>query len=321
MSRIFSRVAVAVVVSVMVCSTAVAGNYSGKKILYVDSYSEEFDWSVGITRGIVNTLKDTGVELKIFRMDTKMHNEEEFKKEAALKAKALIEEFKPDVVIASDDNASKYLIVPYYKDAELPFVFCGINYDASIYGFPCKNVTGMLEVSGAAQFSKYMRQLTKGDRCGFISADLLSDHKEFDNDKQMLGNTIGVFAKDFESWKAEFKELQGKVDFILFYTYVGIQGWNNEEAEKFVQENTRIPTGTFLEGTMPYSIVGYVKVPEEQGEWAAKTALKILDGAAPGDIPIAQNERGTVIVNTKLLEKTGISFPFDLIESADHVIK
>jgi ABC-type uncharacterized transport system substrate-binding protein len=320
MSRVFSMIAV-VVVSMLVCSSSFAGDYKGKKILYVDSYSEAFDWSVGITRGITNILKDTGVELKIFRMDTKTNDGEEFKKEAALKAKALIEEFKPDVVIASDDNASKYLIVPYYKDAALPFVFCGINYDASPYGFPCKNVTGMLEVSGAEQLAKYMKQLVKGSRCGFMSADLLSDHKEFDNDKTMLGDTIGVFAKDFESWKAGFEDLQGKVDFILFYNYVGIKDWNDEEARKFVQEHTRIPTGTFLEGTMPYSMVGYVKVPDEQGEWAAKTALKIMDGVSPADIPVAQNERGTIIINTKILETSGINFPFELVEAADRVIK
>ena len=47
------------------------------------------------------------------------------------KAKAEIDAFKPDVVIAADDNASKYLIEPYFKDAALPFVFCGVNWDAS----------------------------------------------------------------------------------------------------------------------------------------------------------------------------------------------
>ena len=65
----------------------------------------------------------------IFRMDTKRNTDEEFKKTAALKAKAEIEASKPDVVIAADDNASKYLIQPYFKDASLPFVFCGVNWD------------------------------------------------------------------------------------------------------------------------------------------------------------------------------------------------
>ncbi|MDY6951560.1 MAG: hypothetical protein SWE60_08615, partial [Thermodesulfobacteriota bacterium] len=107
-----------------VCGPAMAKN----KILYVDSYHQGYPWSDGITEGIQEVLQGKDVELKIIRMDTKRHTSEGFKREAASKAKALIEDFKPDVVIASDDNASKYLIMPYYRDASLPFVFCGVNW-------------------------------------------------------------------------------------------------------------------------------------------------------------------------------------------------
>ena len=122
-----------------------AGDFDGKKVLYIDSYHQGYAWSDGITKGIEEALKDSGAELKVHRMDTKKKPSEEFKKEAAEKAKALIEEYKPDVVIASDDNAAKYLIAPYYKDSEQPFVFCGVNWDAGVYGFPTANITGMVD--------------------------------------------------------------------------------------------------------------------------------------------------------------------------------
>jgi hypothetical protein len=32
--------------------------------------------------------------------------------------------------------------VPFFKNASLPFVFCGINWDSTEYGLPCENVTG-----------------------------------------------------------------------------------------------------------------------------------------------------------------------------------
>ncbi|MCX9009588.1 MAG: hypothetical protein OIN66_00560, partial [Candidatus Methanoperedens sp.] len=105
--------------------------YEGKKILYIDSYHAGYEWSDGETRGIEKILNDTGVELKILRMDTKRNDSDAFGKQAGLKAKSVIEEFKPDVVIASDDPAFKYVIMPYYRDATLPFVFCGINWDVS----------------------------------------------------------------------------------------------------------------------------------------------------------------------------------------------
>ena len=64
------------------------------------------------------------------------HKTEALIKSAATKAKAVIDELKPDIVIASEDNASKYLIMPLYKNSSIPFVFCGVNFSADAYGFP-----------------------------------------------------------------------------------------------------------------------------------------------------------------------------------------
>jgi hypothetical protein len=52
----------------------------------------------------------------------------------------------PAVVIASDDDASEYRSVFHFKNADLPLVFCGVYSDASEYGYPCANVTGMVAV-------------------------------------------------------------------------------------------------------------------------------------------------------------------------------
>ena len=95
-------------------TSAFAADYTGKKILYIDSYHEGYVWSDGITQGIQQEFQGTGVELKIHRMDTKRNAEEASKKQAAQEAKAVIESFQPDVVIASGDNVSKCLIMPYY---------------------------------------------------------------------------------------------------------------------------------------------------------------------------------------------------------------
>ena len=86
-------------------------SYEGKKILYINSYHIGYEGSDPITESIQGVLKNYPIELKIVYMDTKRNSSEEFSKAAALKARAVIEEFRPDVVIASDDNASKYLIM------------------------------------------------------------------------------------------------------------------------------------------------------------------------------------------------------------------
>ena len=110
--------------------------------MFVGSYHQGYEWSDGIADGIKMVTHETNAELQIFHMDTKRNNDETYIKQAALLAKSTIERLKPDVVIASDDNASKYLIMPYYKNADIPFVFCGINWDEKSYGYPYKKATG-----------------------------------------------------------------------------------------------------------------------------------------------------------------------------------
>jgi ABC-type uncharacterized transport system substrate-binding protein len=308
----------------LICSSSLAlsKSYHGKKVLYVDSYHQGYAWSDGITRGVKSTLEGTGVQLKIIRMDTKRNKDDGFKKQAALQAKAVIEEFRPDVVIASDDNASKFLIMPYFKDAKLPFVFCGVNWDAAVYGFPYKNVTGMVEVNDVVGLIKQLKQFARGDRVGFIAGDTLTNRKEVEYYKKIFNlDVTPYYANGFDDWKKGFTDIQNKVDVLIVYNYVAIIGWDRAEAEKFVLENTKIPTGTMQEGPMPYALIGFLKVAEEQGSWSAKTALKILDGAAPSSISITRNEQGELVLNIKLAKKMGIEVPYEMIESAASLIE
>ena len=149
-----------------------------KKVMYIDSYHEGYAWSDGITNGVRTVLEGKNIELRIVRMDTKRNTGKNFIRQAAMTAKNAIGEFQPDVVIASDDNASKYLIKPFYKDASLPFVFCGINWDASMYGYPYKNVTGMIEVAPVPELLKYLKPYAKGNRIAYIAADVSTARKE-----------------------------------------------------------------------------------------------------------------------------------------------
>lgn len=292
-------------------------DYAGKKILYIDSYHEGYEWSDGITNGITGVLKETKVELKIFRMDTKRNGSEEFKKEAGLKAKKIIEEFKPNVVICSDDNAAKYVIVQYYYNSNIPFVFCGLNFDASIYGFPTKNVTGMVEMELMPPIIENLKDFAKGKRIGLLSSDNETARKVgFYTKKLYVPDLVEYYAKSFSEWKKYFIELQSKVDILILDNNAGIGDWNNEEAEKFVINNTKIPTGANNTWMTPYTVLGYTKVAEEFGEYSAKTALEILNGKKIEDIPIVTNKKGQLFINMKLANKLGYTFKPSLLKMA-----
>lgn len=297
---------------------AATPKYTGKKIVYVDSYHAGYEWSDGITAGIEKVLEGSGAELRIIRMDTKNNTSEDFKKAAAVKARDEINTFAPDVLIASDDNAFKYLVQEYYKDAALPVVFSGLNWDASVYGAPYTNTTGMVEVSLTTQIIDHLKPFAKGSRLGYLSADTETERKNLTYYEKLFGLkfTKAYFVKDMAAWKKAFLALQTETDLVIFENNAGITDWNDKEAEDFAKSTIRVPVGTTNPWTMKESVFGITKIPNEQGEWSADAALLILDGTPPRDIPIVKNEKGTLIINLGLAEKLNIIFPPNILKNA-----
>ncbi len=291
-----------------------AKKYNGKKILFINSYHKGYPWSDGIYHAIGNTLRGTGIQLVQFEMDTKRHPSEQSKKEAAEKARSEISTFKPDLVIASDDNASKYLIVPFYKHTKLPFVFCGVNWDASDYGFPTENITGMIEVQLIDQILAALKKYAKGDRIGFIKGDDLSARKEAVFYEKRFNIKIDKrFVKNYSEWEQAYLKLQKQADMVLVGNAESIPDWNPVAAKQFVEANTLVPTGNWDKWMKDYALVTYATVPAEQGQWAAKTALKILDGTTPGSIKVVTNKKAEIYRNMRIAKKLNIVFPIEFI--------
>ena len=318
---------VAVVLSILflmlgLAGTGAAKNFAGKKVLFIDSYHEGYGWSDGITEGVEKGLEGSGVNLKVIRMDTKRNKDDAFKKAAAEKAKAEIDAFGPDVVIASDDNASKYLIEPYFKGRELPFVFCGVNWDASGYGFPAGNVTGMVEVTPVPQLVEQLKAYANGDRIGFIGPDILTARKEAENYKKFFGMELTeYYAQDYEDWKKGFVEIQKKVDLLIVDSDGGLYKEHEADMKRFVEANTKVPTGAAYDFMAPYALIDFAKVAQEQGDWSARAALQILEGKSPASIPVAKNSQGKLIVNTRIAKALGVDVPYEVLESAAQIIE
>jgi len=121
----------------------------------------------------------------------------------------------------------------------------------------------------------------------------------------------------FEQWKAAYVNLQEKVDMLILLPPSFIETPAQEaEARRFVLENTRIPSGSVEQWIAPYSLICQAKLGNEQGEWAAHAALRILAGTPPEDVPVASNYRTQVILNMPLAKKLGVKFPISRIEQA-----
>ncbi len=288
-----------------------------KKILFVDSYHEGYAWSDGIVKGVKRIVRNK-YDLKIIRMDTKRNTDEEFKVAAAQKAKKVIDDWKPDVVIVADDNASKYLIEPNYKDKELPIVFCGLNWDEKVYGFPCRNITGMVEVSLFVPLLKELQKHAGGKRIGHLGPDITTARKEAENIKKAFKvEMTEYYAKDYDDWKKGFLELQGECDMIIIASDGGLYDDHKAESIKFFAAKTKVPTGSFYDFTAPYALVSYAKLAGEQGEWAAGAAVKILEGTSPKDIPVVRNKRGKLYVNLPIAKTLGVRFKLKTLKMAE----
>jgi ABC-type uncharacterized transport system substrate-binding protein len=288
-------------------------------ILFVDSYHEGYEWSDGILRGIRAVLEGKDVRLEVFRMDTKRNSSEEHARSAANTAYSMIKELKPDVVIAADDNASKFLVMPYLKDTSVPVVFCGINWDASIYGYPYPNVTGMLEVDLVPQTNALLRRYAAGDRVGYLTVDSFSEQKitKYYNSMFMNNQMKLYLVKTFEAFKTAFIKAQTEVDMLYVSNYAGIDRWDSAEAEIFVASHTTIPTAARLPWMARFALLTLAKSPQEQGVWSAKTALKIINGTPPSRIPITKNRQADLIINLTIADKLGIVVDPDLLEAAE----
>jgi ABC-type uncharacterized transport system substrate-binding protein len=300
-----------------------------QKVLLVNSYHRDYDWTDGIVQAVLNNFEieysDAGeiddsrsaLALRILYMDTKRKQDPAQIDAAAKKVKAVIDAWHPDVVITSDDNAAKYVIVPYFMNGAIPFVFCGVNWDASVYGFPCRNVTGMVEVQLVDQIVAALRPHAAGDRIALLKGDDLSARREATSFEHQLKRKLDKrFVSNFAAWEQQYKALQQEADLILLGNAASIADWDAERAAQIVRTFTRVPTGNWDRWMAPYSLLTLATVPEEQGTWAALTARRILAGTPPDDIALATNHKASIYLNMALAKAQGIVFPMDLVEQA-----
>ena len=299
-----------------------ANDAQAARCLFVSSYHQGYAWSDGVERGLRSVLQGK-CEIKQFDMDTKRRKSEDEKQKMALEAKALIESWQPDVVITADDNAAKYLIKPYFRDHEVPFVFCGVNWTVKEYEFPYTNVTGMIEVAPIRPMLQRAAEIVPGARRAFyIGAHTLTEEKNvkrFQEATESLGMEMEHALVDTtEQWLAAYRRAQDH-DFVIVGSKAGINDWDSARIQQGVLATVRRLSVTNHGWMMPYTIFGVTKVPEEHGEWAAKSALEILDGTSPQDIRIVANRKRDFWINESILRAAELTLSPRLMRKAKKV--
>jgi ABC-type uncharacterized transport system substrate-binding protein len=316
--RIFSYSLIALALSLIVNSAA-----AEPLCLYVSSYHKGYQWNDGIESGLETGLNGA-CQLQRFYMDTKRNKGKAFATLKATEAKQLIDQIQPDVVIACDDNASEYLVVPHLINTKVPVIFCGVNWSVDTYGYPYANVTGMIEVAPIQSLVKQASSLVDKPRTlGFISADVPTQHKEKQR-LQTIAADEGLAFKywlvdSYENWKKTFIEAQNSSDILLLGNPAGINDWDTQDSKNFIPQNTRKLTASFGNAMSRHAVFAMVNTPVEQGEWSAELAKLILAGESPANLPITSNRRWQTIANPSLAKKIGIKLAERILQNAEIV--
>jgi len=255
-------------------------------------------------------------------MDTKRRKTLEYKLRISAQARALVESWKPDVVIIADDNAAKYVIAPFFKDHAIPLVFSGVNWTAREYGFPYANVTGMVEIAPIQPVLSRVAELVGSDKGAFyLGADTLTERKNikrFVTGAKELGIKLdhGLVAT-LADWKQALLKAQN-YSFVIMASNSGINDWDHDVAMRITSEYSKQLSTTNHGWMMPYTMFGMTKIPEEQGEWSAQAALAIISGTSPAESLIMANRKWDLWINQGLLRTVGMRLPGKLRAKAKH---
>ena len=319
---------------VVVCILAgLATQARGARLLVVDSYHRGYPWSDGIREGLREALglhlvaEDSlatasgDLTARVIFLDTKRNPDPEWSRARAVQALMALEAWRPDVVLACDDNAVRDLVVPHLLGRSLPVVYCGVNWDAGVYGLPAANVIGMIEVEQVQDLVSILRPHAAGDRIGLLLLDTTSGRRDLAAyDDHLDLKPLVRLVPDYAAWRREFVAMQDRVDMLLIKQNItGDVDFDLAGAVAFTAEHTRIPTGTTAEAVMQCALVSLIKNPREQGRWAAGAIEQVLAGTPPAALPAAVYRESRLLLTLDLARRLGVVFPMSLIERATFV--
>ncbi|MCP4348226.1 MAG: ABC transporter substrate-binding protein [Desulfobacterales bacterium] len=304
-------VIIAVLMSCFIFSaSAQAGKY---KVLVVMSYGSQWDWVKEISEGIESVIADKA-EIKYVYLDTKKNIKGG--PEKAKQAYAVYQEFNPDGVITADDNAQSMFVVKYLKDkVKTPVMFCGVNAEPDKYGFPSKNVSGILERIHVRESIAFAQQIIPSVKSfAYImkespSAKAILQQVEKEKETYSAKFVGAKFPKSFKEAVENVKGFKDQADLLFIETMQGTKGDDGTAMDskdiipKLVKTFGKPTIGASLPQIKLGALCAVIKTGQEQGSTAAKMLLKAMEGTPVSEIPITQNQHGQRILNVTTLMK------------------
>jgi len=292
--------------------------------MIIHSYATDFPWVRDINIGIERILKGKPYLIRYYYLDTKRNPGEEYKARASLAGIREIQKWKPHIIITVDDNAQSMIAQHFINDPSIKVIYTGVNATAEKYGFDkADNTTGVLEripfkaVHEAFMLvnptGKFVHICDSSETSRYIQKEL----EEFQWKPLSLIET--KLCPTFEDWKKGTETANEKADFLLITHYHTIKDETGRvmrptEVLEWTKKNAKVPLvgcwDFFVEdgGMLSISVSPY-----EQGEEAAKMAVKIIEyGTNPKEIPPYRNVFFTISMRGEDLKNKKITIPLIL---------
>lgn len=318
----------------------IGANLAKPRVLILHSYDLDYIWVRDINVGLNRVLRGKPYNMRWHYMDTKRNPSNEFRERAGLLARRIIGDWKPDLIIAVDDDAQKYAAMHYALDANeaktakkvIQIVFVGLNGEAHPYGYDkAVNATGILERKQWSALKNLIEQSIKprvppgrevriayvGDTSGSVREDTKFldsfDWAPFKLHRSKLVST-------YDEWKSEVLRANQEADVLITTNYRRIQETAGDtkrmvdpgELVKWTEDNTpKIPTigtnGFYVEDG---GMLALATSPFEQGDVGARMAVDILDKKkSPKSIPVQSTQEFIVYLRADRVRENNFHAP------------
>lgn len=320
--------------SLLLATTRATGQWNAPRdgppirILHAMSYHTPWRWTEGQLEGFKAGLGDVKAEYKVIELDTKRHSDARYMAERGRAARALVEEWKPQVIYTTDDDAQE-LVTRHYLDTPILQIFSGVNKAPAQYGFDkARNVTGVLEQEHFAESVRLLKRMVPSvQRLVVVLDDAAMWAPVVQRMKSVvLPPDVRIVAwetiRTFDEYKqriAAYPAMADAIALIGIFNFKDAAGKNvpYQDVLRWTVENSSLPDLGFWVDRVHHGTLAAITVSEyEQGLAAGRLARKVLvEGKPPHELPMLPTTKGLPVISLARAKKLGIKVHSDLLLS------
>lgn len=308
----------------------IEANTHRPRLLILHSHGSETAQALTINRGLRDELRNkTHFSVRWYYTGLNALPSRPLAEAQALRARKLVDTWKPDVILAIGDEVQEYVTRHYADDPRIKIVFCAVHEDVEPYGLDfAANATGTLMVppldalrellsnlGRQLGLSKPLRALHIGDKTDDVIDDGAHMSRGNWGDIRFVGNE---FVGTFEDWQLTVARAASRADVILTSDY--------SELYRSANDPTLVPAREVVAWTLAHSPVPVIGTRSQfvwdggmlavgaslyqQGREATHMAIRLLE--KPESIkyvPPTQLGEFVVAANESRLKERNITLP------------